>query len=173
MILKELNRLPSSQAKAWFSRACAAEKWCRLMAGSRPFASVDALLEQAKTHWQSMLEADWLQAFEAHPMIGDVNSLKQKFASTRAMASHEQSGAQDADEEILEALAANNQRYFQQNGFIFIICATGLDAQTMLSALTTRLDNDRRTELLLAAEQQLNITLLRLSKGLQPVPEGS
>ncbi|MCP4236041.1 MAG: OHCU decarboxylase, partial [Aestuariibacter sp.] len=56
--------------------------------------------------------------------------------------------------------------YKDKHGFIFIICATGLSADTMLQALKARLPNQTQIELQNAAEQQINITLLRIGKGL-------
>ena len=55
-----------------------------------------------------------------------------------------------------------------KNGFIFIICATGLSAEKMLSELEIRINNSRKQELINAAKQQINITLLRLNKQLNP-----
>ena len=61
-----------------------------------------------------------------------------------------------------------------KHGFIFIICATGLSADTMLEALQKRLPNDTVSELENAAAEQIKITLLRLTKGLsEPTQEAS
>ena len=38
----------------------------------------------------------WLEAFEAHPKIGDIESLKKKFGGFAAMSKNEQSGAAEA-----------------------------------------------------------------------------
>lgn len=162
----ELNKLPAPEAENWFSQCCAAESWFKAMAIGRPFESVDAVTTHAVQVWQTCNNADFLQAFEAHPMIGDVNSLRAKYASTKNMASNEQQGASEANELVLEALASANKTYLDKNGFIFIICASGLSAQTMLDALTKRLDNDTATEIIIAAAEQIKITLLRLQKGL-------
>ncbi|NKX19570.1 OHCU decarboxylase, partial [Alteromonadaceae bacterium A_SAG8] len=51
-------------------------------------------------------------------------------------------------------------------GFIFIICATGLSAQTMLEALQARLPNTTQQEITNAAAEQIKITLLRINKAL-------
>lgn len=167
MTLDELNSTNAQSATQWFSQTCAAQTWVNEMVAARPYSTLDALISTAETIWQQMQEDDLLEAFSAHPMIGDVNSLKKKFASTKAMASNEQSGTAEASEQVLQALNAINHQYLDRNGFIFIICATGLSAQTMLDALKSRIDNDRETELKIAAEQQIKITLLRINKGLQ------
>ena len=52
---------------------------------------------------------------------------------------------------------------------VFLINATGRNAQEMLDALRVRLDNDPATELAEATEQQRQITRLRLEKLVRPV----
>jgi 2-oxo-4-hydroxy-4-carboxy-5-ureidoimidazoline decarboxylase len=103
-------------------------------------------------------------------MIGDVNSLREKFASTKTLASNEQSGANNASEQTLKELNELNQYYLQKYGFIFIICASGLNAQTMLGALKSRISNSKPAEMRNAAAEQIKITLLRLQKGLNETP---
>lgn len=165
--LDNLNNLPKTEAQQWFSQCCAAPNWFSAMCDARPYGSPAELVQQAQTAWKACNQADYLMAFEAHPMIGDVNSLREKYAATKAIASKEQQGANEADEATLQALADANHQYLKQHGFIFIICATGLSAQTMLEALQVRLDHDTQTEIKLAAAEQLKITLLRLEKGIQ------
>ena len=165
--LQALNSLNSDDAEQWFSQCCAAPNWFKCMTQSRPFTDVDSVIQAAKNIWQQCSTSDFLTAFEAHPMIGDVNSLRKKYAATKNMASNEQQGAADADEDTLHNLAAANHEYLARHGFIFIICASGLSAKTMLQALTLRLRNDTATEIELAAAEQIKITLLRLNKGLE------
>ena len=98
MELHELNQLSPEQALTWFYQTCAAQVWCQNMVAARPYDSIDEVQQQARHQWQALGKADFLQAFEAHPMIGDVNTLKAKFRQTQAMASHEQSGAAEASE---------------------------------------------------------------------------
>jgi len=168
--LQALNNLSGNEAEQWFSQCCAAPKWFKGMAQARPFTHFDDVVRAANKVWQQCAKADFLTAFEAHPMIGDVNSLRKKYAATKNMASNEQQGAAEADDITLHDLAAANHEYKNRHGFIFIICASGLSAKTMLDALTLRLNNDTATEIALAAAQQIKITLLRLEKGLD---EGS
>jgi 2-oxo-4-hydroxy-4-carboxy-5-ureidoimidazoline decarboxylase len=165
--LEQLNSLPEQQAEQWFSQCCAAPAWCKGMSQARPYSDQQQLKTQALAIWQDCSESEYKIAFEAHPMIGDVSSLREKYASTKAMASNEQQGANEADEATLQALAEANHRYLAKHGFIFIICASGLSAQTMLEALLARLPNDTQTEVRLAAAEQIKITLLRLDKGLK------
>lgn len=166
MTLSELNQLDTQAAYEWFEQTCATQNWCNAMVAQRPYDSLQTLKETALDVWQTMQETDFLQAFEAHPMIGDVNSLKKKFANTQGMASKEQEQTAQASEETLQALHDLNHEYANKNGFIFIICATGLSADTMLSALKQRIHNSREEEIHNAAQEQIKITLLRLEKNL-------
>lgn len=167
LLLQALNSLNDSEAQQWFSQCCAAPKWFNGMAQARPFTDFDSVMQTAKKIWEQCSTPDFLTAFEAHPMIGDVNSLRKKYASTKKMASNEQQGAADADETTLHDLAAANHQYLDKHGFIFIICASGLSAKTMLHILNLRLKNDTATEIDLAAAEQIKITFLRLEKGIQ------
>ena len=66
-------------------------------------------------------EDDLLEAFDGHPQIGNVASLKEKYRNTQSSAAHEQSGANNAEDDVLEALAQGNQDYLDKFGFIFIV----------------------------------------------------
>jgi 2-oxo-4-hydroxy-4-carboxy-5-ureidoimidazoline decarboxylase len=63
---------------------------------------------------------------------------------------------------VLDALAEGNREYEQRFGYIFIVCATGKTADEMLALLRTRLTNDPAMEIRVAAEQQAQITAIRL-----------
>lgn len=164
MTLDELNRQDVSEAESWFVLSCASKRWAQNMVSSRPFASEYELIEQAKLHWAALSEEDYLEAFEAHPMIGNINSLRARFSATKNIASDEQSGVSKASEETLEVLSDMNHQYLAKNGFIFIICATGLTADIMLNALKKRIKHSRDQEITIAAAEQINITILRLNK---------
>ncbi|RDV27540.1 2-oxo-4-hydroxy-4-carboxy-5-ureidoimidazoline decarboxylase [Alteromonas aestuariivivens] len=166
MTLEQLNQLHKAKASEWFAATCAAKKWVDIMVAHRPYSSIEAVRQQALEAWKTMQQEDLLEAFSAHPMIGDMNSLREKYAHTKTMAAGEQSGAAQAGEATLEALRDGNLAYLDKHGFIFIICATGLSAETMLEALNARLPNDTPTEIRNAAEQQIKITLLRIEKNL-------
>ena len=126
----------------------------------RPYATLSQLLEQADEVWSHATAGDWLEAFRAHPRIGE--------SSRSKWSEEEQAGARSAASAVLKELAAGNRIYYDRFGFIFIICAAGKGADEMLAALRSRLKNDRETELRIAAEQQRLITRLRLVKIIAP-----
>ncbi len=137
------------------------------MLARRPFETIEALLGAARAEWFALTPVDWLQAFADHPMIGDREPLARRFPETHHLASREQAGVTEAGEDVLTALADGNTAYEDKFGFIFIVCATGLNAETMLATLRERLDHDPWTELRIAAEEQAKITALRLAAAFQ------
>ncbi len=134
------------------------------MTAARPFADVDELLIKADSVWWSLNAEDWLEAFRAHPKIGEKQGAAPQSEEARTWSAQEQSGIKDAAANTMSALAAGNQDYEQRFGFIFIVCATGKSSEEMLAILKGRLRNDAETETGIAAEEQRKITRLRLEK---------
>lgn len=156
--LTKLNALPTDHAAAELLKACGSRRWAAAMAGARPFESVAALRRIAEREWWRLGDVDHLEAFGAHPRIGDKGGGK--------WSAQEQAGAANAESAVLAKLEHQNGAYFEKHGFIFIVCATGRSAAEMLALLEARLPNDKATELRTAAEEQAKITQLRLSKWL-------
>ena len=109
-------------------------------------------------------ETALIKAFEHHPQIGDLDTLKKKFSNTYTLAAAEQHETTQAPRHILRELSDYNRRYFEKFGFIFIICATGKSAKEMLHSLKTRIENQREQEIEIASKEQIKITCLRLKK---------
>lgn len=129
-----------------------------------PVEDLVDLEECAVEKWYECTEEDWKEAFENHPQIGDIDSLKEKFASTAEWAAGEQSGVTESTQEVLQNLAEGNKLYKEKFGYIFIVCATGKSADEMLSMLEERLPNTPEEEIEIAAEEQNKITKIRLEK---------
>lgn len=159
-----LNDHDDATVKAALTRCCASRAWVEQMASARPFPDDAQALDMAGSIWRTLGPDDWREAFAAHPQIGDLNSLRAKYADTRNLAGGEQAGVTGASDETLEQLAALNRAYLARFGYIFIVCATGKSADDMLSILQRRLPNSPEAELPIAAAEQLKITLLRLRK---------
>ena len=164
--LQQFNELSTAEAISHLLTCCTSTHWAQALEKKRPFADISALLAHSDDAWAQAqtAEAQLLEAFDGHPQIGNVDSLKEKYRNTQDSAAHEQSGANDANDEVIEALAQGNQDYLDKFGFIFIVFATGKSAQQMLDLLLARLPNDRATELVNAAAEQNKITRLRLQK---------
>ena len=146
------------------TQCCASETWVKGMLAAMPFADAAAVEKSARDVAARLAPDDWLEAFAAHPRIGDVATLRERFANTKELAASEQAGVRQAKEETIAELARLNDAYFEKFGFIFIVFATGKTADEMLAILKSRLPNDPQDELPIAAAEQLKITLLRLEK---------
>ena len=162
MTLEVLNGLDGSALRVVLSGCCGSQAWVRGMVGVFPVRNVPGLLEVAGQVWHACAPKDWLEAFDHHPRIGDMETLRKKYAGTGASA--EQAGALDASMKVLEALAEGNRVYEEKFGYIFIVCATGKSAEEMLDLLRGRLGNDPERELAIAMCEQEKITELRLKK---------
>lgn len=149
------------------TKCCGSSAWVQQMLAFVPADDMVELLEDAEEQWWKCSKDDWKEAFAHHPKIGDVESLKKKFASTAVWASGEQGGVQSASEETLKALADGNRLYEEKFGYIFIVCATGKSADEMLQLLQERLMNDPEQEIEIAADEQNKITKLRIEKLLE------
>jgi OHCU decarboxylase len=154
--LDRLNALPREEAEARLLACCGSRQWARRLASERPFRSASDLADAADRIWRSLSADDWLEAFAAHPRIGQ--------SSSNAWARQEQAGTKSASPETLVNLADANREYEERFGHIFIVCATGKSAAEMLALAKSRLHNDPRTELAIAAEEQRKIMRLRLAK---------
>ena len=165
-ILSAWNAAGPDAATETLLSCCAAERWATALVAQRPFASEAPLFAAADEAWSTTQVDEWMQAFRAHPRIGE-SKVEHATAQSKQWSGQEQSAVEQAQAEILAELAAGNRRYEDRFGFTYIVCATGKTAEEMLQILRRRLNNDRDTELREAAEQQRQITQIRLKKWLQ------
>ena len=126
------------------------------MAALWPFPNEDEMFRAADDIWWQLDPEDWLEAFRAHPKIGERTS--------SAWSQQEQSGTASASDNQAAELDRMNRAYEDRFGYIFIICATGKTAEQMLNALRARLNNPPAVEIRIAAEEQRQITRLRLKR---------
>jgi OHCU decarboxylase len=164
-ILSAWNTADEETALDAMLACCGARRWAAAMVAIRPIANIIDLSAAADRIWGTMEETDWMEAFACHPRIGERKAPRTSRKST-AWSQQEQSSAGSAAEGVLAELAAGNLTYEERFGFTFIVCATGKSAEDMLAILNRRLNSDRATELREAAEQQRQITQLRLGKWL-------
>jgi 2-oxo-4-hydroxy-4-carboxy-5-ureidoimidazoline decarboxylase len=164
-MMSQINGLSDEVLIEELWRCCGSRRWADLVMQNRPFESMQHLLAVADRSWWSLEGDDWRTAFLAHPRIGDVDALKEKYAKNPdAWEGGEQSGADDASDATLNALKEGNDAYYNKFGHLFLICATGKSAQEMLNALNERIGNRPDAELLIAAGEQGKISHLRLNK---------
>lgn len=167
--LARLNAAPAAEAERVLLDCCGSRRWARAVAAGRPYADAATLLAAADRVWRRLGRDDRLEAFAAHPRIGE-RAARQGAGSTgraRGWSEGEQAGARSADRGTLATLAEGNRAYEERFGHVFLVCATGKSAAEMLEILERRLGNDPETELNETAEEQRKITTLRLAKLLE------
>jgi allantoicase len=162
--LRWLNALPPAQAAAELRACCGASRWVERMVHRRPFAGLQALAQTSEEVCAKFGREDWLEAFAAHPRIGEMKAAQDAGEQAARWSAAEQAGASAGLQAGSTELAAANREYEARFGHIFIVCATGKTAEEMLALLRARLQNDAETELRIAAEEQRKITRLRLEK---------
>jgi len=163
MTLREFNRLDPGTAAAMLLQACGSQEWATQLVAQRPFQTKAELLDAGDRVWLTMAEADQLEAFAAHPRIGEAG--KSPFSQA------EQRAALDARADVKQRLAELNAAYDRKFGFIFIVFASGKSPEEIVEMLETRLNNDRQSEIRNAAAEQMKITRRRLENMIMaPLP---
>jgi 2-oxo-4-hydroxy-4-carboxy-5-ureidoimidazoline decarboxylase len=169
-VLARWNFLPASAAANEILPCCGSRAWAEKIVASRPLQTEATLLAASDEIWRSLPESDRLEAFRSHPRIGESigQSSTPKEASARSVAwsRQEQRSVAHGGEAVRLALAEANREYERRFHRIFIVCATGKPPEEILKIAQRRLGNDERTELQEAAEQQRQITQIRLRKWL-------
>ena len=169
--LTRWNRLPVPEAEQEILPCCGSRAWAQGMATRRPITGEAMLLAVSDETWRALSHSDWMEAFRSHPRIGD-SRLENKSAAinadprARLWSTREQSEVARTGDSLSNALAEANRAYENRFGRTFIVCASGKGAGEILDIVHQRLQNDPSTELLEAAEQQRQITHIRLKRWL-------
>jgi 2-oxo-4-hydroxy-4-carboxy-5-ureidoimidazoline decarboxylase len=166
-ILMRWNELATAEAAGEILPCCGSQRWAHALARLRPLTDAEALLAQSDEIWWQLDPADWSEAFSSHPRIGEKKAPESATAKSADWSSQEQGGVAGSSDSIQEQLKRANDDYEQRFGRIYIVCASGKSVEEMLAILYRRLENDEASELREAAEQQRQITQLRLRKWLE------
>lgn len=170
MTLDELNALPPERATEVFRACCGASRWVDAMVARRPFNATEAVISMAGDIWLAMGPDDWREAFAHHPRIGERAAARPQDERAAAWSAGEQSSVANADASMHDELAQINRAYEARFGYIYIVCAAGRSADELLEIARRRLTNAPDDELRIAAEEQRQITRLRLRKLLSISP---
>eukprot|EP00189_Rhodosorus_marinus_P009615 CAMPEP_0184743752 /NCGR_PEP_ID=MMETSP0315-20130426/6570_1 /TAXON_ID=101924 /ORGANISM="Rhodosorus marinus, Strain UTEX LB 2760" /LENGTH=139 /DNA_ID=CAMNT_0027215163 /DNA_START=456 /DNA_END=875 /DNA_ORIENTATION=+ len=131
------------------------------MTGRRPYGSRESLFEAAEAEWRNLSETEMIEAFQAHPRIGEAKDGGGRFAE---WSKGEQSGlGRGVSPELFREA---NLKYEFKFGFRFLTSATGKTGQVIYEELLRRTESTREVELKTASEQQQKITRIRLEKAL-------
>jgi len=160
----DFNALPADASAELLRSCCGSSRWVDEMIGRGPFGSLDALLLAADQAWASTDAGDWHEAFAHHPLIGEGQSVAAQDARASSWSRVEQEAIGAASEGTQAEIADMNQEYERRFGHIYIVCASGRTPSELLTVARRRLANDAEIELQTAAEEQRQITQLRLRK---------
>lgn len=164
MTIAEFDHLEIKKKKELLHSCCGSDAWVKSMLTIFPVNDLIDLLEYAEEKWYECNAAEWLEAFHAHPKIGEHPQKNEEFAKIAFWTSAGQSGMREASTSVIDELAIANEDYEENFGYIFIVFATGKSAEEMLEILKQRLNNNPHDELIIAAAEQNRITQLRLQK---------
>jgi len=157
------NELPADRAMAELTVCNAATGWAEALARGRPYPDRAAVTAAAEGASDALTVADVRVALDAHPRIGERTDSR--------WSRDEQSGVR-REESTLAALATGNRDYEERFGQIYLVCATGLDAEELLADVRARLDNDDAAEERVVAGELAKIAQLRVGKLLDELAGG-
>jgi allantoinase len=165
--LARWNSLDAEAAALEALPCCGSRAWAEGLAARRPFADVAALFTASDEVWRGLPQEAWQEAFDSHPRIGERHAKAATDASLKWSAEEQRTASSStavADDAAKLALAERNRQYEERFGRIFIVCAAAKSSAEILAILERRMGNTPATELLEAAEQQRQITQLRLRR---------
>ncbi|XP_042014183.1 uric acid degradation bifunctional protein TTL-like isoform X1 [Salvia splendens] len=163
--LRDFGVMDSPSEKEWLA-CCGSAKFAQEMASAAPFSNYQQAVDAARDIWFNKVDVNgWLEAFAAHPAIGETPSKTVKSQTSAQWSKGEQSTAlATATDATLQELYDWNARYRQKFGFVFLIFASGRSTPEILAEIKQRYHNRPIIEFELSAKEQMKITELRISK---------
>ncbi|WP_329570121.1 2-oxo-4-hydroxy-4-carboxy-5-ureidoimidazoline decarboxylase [Kitasatospora sp. NBC_01266] len=155
--LGALAAAPAAELERTLLDVCSSPSWAAAVAGDRPWSDRAALLATNAAAMASLTAADLNDAMAGHARIG-------KPKAGDATSEREQAGIQGVDRTLLDELQQANAAYEAKFGHVFLICATGRTAATMLAALRERFPNDAATEAEIVRGELRRINDIRLNR---------
>jgi 2-oxo-4-hydroxy-4-carboxy-5-ureidoimidazoline decarboxylase len=163
----DLDQATAATAAGLLRPSCASARWIERMVTGRPYGSRPALVAGSDAAIAALGWPDIQQALAAHPRIGAPPQGAAVGGREAAWSRQEQSGTRDAAADVQAGLQAGNAAYEEQFGHVFLICATGMSAASMLAALQARLGHDPATEREVVRDELTKIVRLRLARSFQ------
>ena len=164
MNIDRFNTLEEGEALELLTRCGQSALWSKNLVALRPYGSFGELRTNAAAEWQALSDTEQHKALALHPLIGDVEMLKEKYSDDKEnrLAKSEQGQVLSSSEAVIKKLAQQNKAYYQRHGFIFIVYAKGKSADEMLQILNNRINNPTADEFANAASEHQRITQSRL-----------
>ncbi|MGW2661468.1 2-oxo-4-hydroxy-4-carboxy-5-ureidoimidazoline decarboxylase [Nocardia tengchongensis] len=158
--LSEFNSTAGDRLRPDLLTCCDVPAWADSLLADRPYADIDGVLARADELAGALTGADVDRALAAHPRIGERVS---GTGTGSAWSRQEQAGV-GQDAAVAAQLLDGNRAYEQRFGRVFLICATGLSTEQILTNLRARLTNDDAAEAAVVAGELRKIAVLRLRK---------
>lgn len=164
MTIANFDRLATAEKKRLLAQCCNSSSWIKKMLTIFPVQDLIDLLEYAEEEWYECNPAEWLEAFQNHIKIGDIQSIEKDTTINRDWVKNEQSIFFTASPAILNDLKEKNELYEETFGYNFIVFTKEKSIEEIIATLSERMENDPNDELLIAASEQNKITQQRLQK---------
>ena len=165
-LLARWNKLPAAAATAEILPCCGSRAWAEALVARRPIRDEESLSRVSEEIWRQLPVADWTEAFESHPRIGESAASIAATEKSKAWSTEEQGKVSESAAGVKSAFEQGNREYEKRFGRILIVCASGRSPSEILEILRRRLQNDDAAELREAADEQQRITQIRLGKWL-------
>lgn len=163
--LPGINALDDAELDALLSGVCDSAAWTALVRSTRPWSDGAALHAANAAATAALTPADLDDALAGHARIG-------RLGTGDSAAAREQSGVREADRALLDELESANSAYEAKFGHVFLVCATGRTAASMLADLRTRYGNDAASERETLRGELRKINDLRLDRLLHTTSDG-
>ncbi|GAA5016234.1 2-oxo-4-hydroxy-4-carboxy-5-ureidoimidazoline decarboxylase [Kitasatospora paranensis] len=155
--LEALAAAPAAALRETLLEICSSPRWAEAVAAARPWPDRASLLAANAAAMASLGTADLADAMAGHARIGTPKA-------GDAVSEREQAGIRGADAALLDELHEANAAYEAKFGHVFLICATGRTAATMLAALRERHPHDAATEAEIVRGELRKINDIRINR---------
>jgi 2-oxo-4-hydroxy-4-carboxy-5-ureidoimidazoline decarboxylase len=164
MTIADFDKMEIEKKKELLAQCCNSSSWIKKMIGIFPVQNLVDLLEYAEEEWYDCNPAEWLEAFQNHIKIGDIQSIEKDTTINTDWVKNEQAVFFNAAPAILKIIEKDNEEYEETFGYNFIVFTKDKSPDDIIEAFSERLKNDPHDELLVAAAEQNKITQLRLQQ---------
>ncbi|MFF1868928.1 2-oxo-4-hydroxy-4-carboxy-5-ureidoimidazoline decarboxylase [Streptomyces sp. CB03911] len=161
--LRALAAAPAAELEKTLLEICSSPRWAGAVASARPWSDREALLAANAAAMAALTVPDLADAMAGHARIG-------RPKAGDATSEREQAGIHGVDTALLADLQEANDAYEAKFGHVFLICATGRTAATMLAALRERFPNDAATEAEIVRGELRKINDIRINRLLDESP---
>ncbi|MCG6496039.1 2-oxo-4-hydroxy-4-carboxy-5-ureidoimidazoline decarboxylase [Kitasatospora sp. A2-31] len=155
--LDALAAADAAELRTILLEVCSSTTWADAVAAARPWSDRTALLDANASAMAALTVADLNDAMAGHARIGTPKA-------GDATSEREQAGIRGVDPALLDELHEANAAYEAKFGHVFLICATGRTADTMLAALRERYPNDPATEAEIVRGELRKINDIRINR---------